>query len=1618
MIDPALVNAWDKAHESLEEFSISDGDIEAAFRLLDSLLYFYGAVNRQSPTTSSVKKYILPSLKKLEKCIAGGPGKGGRDLWITQIIDLSDLIITELHASASEIAGVSKDDWYMAVNPVRQAVKQNTTERDVEHLIEMAYNRGREFFREVGYNTWQQWWAADPDEVVSAIANDADLYNYATNFLDEEDDYDVRALLDAYKNGDLKGRYREPIILNPQMGPSRPLSLTQPEPWSPSKKDLGADEAKTLYTLASSRLTRKNSSVVVEARKSIFLAFNSDKTLAEKIGVPKKDLDKQIRKFSGLTATALETENRLNLSRSSEGEVTEIEHEYRWSGITNTSYLGRAVLDPDDMSSLFGKIHVEKGGEKSGYFHSPGSMLRHYIAQVALAIDTRMSYRDLEFKIGTFERHTVRGEFTPGRKPTITVRADSPFTVAHEMGHYLDFKFGREYGLDSYSLSDSKMINTTNEFYRSRYAHEHLRWAEKFHQFVDELMTRTDTRSEYTQRRHETFARFVSFFVTWTSKVATKRSFENSPFRDKFTDLDCRNWVRLLQEKSYLDANVPMRRRARISGDANVPMRRAGVEASLVTPKEFSAALSQAKEVDRRVKFLSDYSLEEYSHMKLFLTPDAQAGYAIKQDGDIVNLFNVSQIKGLGRQLVDQAIANGGTHLDAFEGKLTDLYRSKGFEEVKRVPFDPQYAPEGWTEEEGTPDIVYMQHSKASVSTRSVPRAMMEGMFLTRSAARADEADAQAAAALSGTRVQEVHNFHLSGPERIVGAVVITEDKVYPFDKRIWVDKHHATAAERAFAAGAAGNWEDFIFTDAFLTSRGELIDRFQSLLRFDVSESEQVYTAGYKSARGLEHYTQRTLVTTDPVYHGEGISGNESKRKRNDPENWVDRTYFYLEGTEPEQAFMGMKKYRAILPVEAKIYDMSSDPDNLALDCRNSIGYLNLSCYEKKIKDAGYFGFQNKSSAVPNAVAVFYPLSVELAEERTAAVGLGSYQPWGNFFGWEYTSSLHFAQPEEDTNLSRVEYYKRMMEADKPLPPIIVDAENNIIDGHHRWLAAEQLGIKKVPIEIDRLGSEQNEFDTHEPESIQDPYPSGQHLIGEMALTFTFVKEAGSTENYLASIGATPEVIGFIMEQAPELSKRLVNEVRKNPALSISDLQGLVSKFAGEKKYEPTKNEIDFANALDDPQVPGFRAWVLLTLKKMRARTWGEGNQNWFYKLPTGELEALHFLQTQYFPIRDWARALQIQIMSYSFKEASNAEKEWHASMVASDEGEFGKKYEEKNVVHQFSNGWTIQEVRTENDLTVEGEKMGHCVGGYCELVGRGDAAIYSLRDPKNEPHVTIEVSPQSTTEELGSTTPMPSQAMGWKVKQIKGKENKEPIPEYREMIKEWFVSLDRGNITMALEEEDLEEQLYLADFADWGDIISGAYPHENEYGILQGEALEKISPKIISSIAEGILDKATATGRGWRMNARHQKEAAEKALEALADLSWDADLAKIRKFVIPYKQPLSSCMEALEKELLKVQESFDYLPPEDMPPYPEEEDYPDSYDYERAVADYEKYEHELYDEAYRESPAGITMVAYDRWQERRATLGHKSPFDIVKMLENPETRDQALHLVEDTSD
>jgi hypothetical protein len=80
----------------------------------------------------------------------------------------------------------------------------------------------------------------------------------------------------------------------------------------------------------------------------------------------------------------------------------------------------------------------------------------------------------------------------------------------------------------------------------------------------------------------------------------------------------------------------------------------------------------------------------------------------------------------------------------------------------------------------------------------------------------------------------------------------------------------------------------------------------------------------------------------------------------------------------------------------------------------------------------------------------------------------------------------------------------------------------------------------------------------------------------------------------------------------------------------------------------------------------------------------------------------------------------------------------------------------------------------------------MGHCVGCYTDEVASGKSRIFTLRDKSNRPHATLEISPETYTDEYGEYTNKPGGRLN--ISQLKGKGNKPIIEKYRDQALDFF--------------------------------------------------------------------------------------------------------------------------------------------------------------------------------------------------------------------------------------
>jgi len=182
------------------------------------------------------------------------------------------------------------------------------------------------------------------------------------------------------------------------------------------------------------------------------------------------------------------------------------------------------------------------------------------------------------------------------------------------------------------------------------------------------------------------------------------------------------------------------------------------------------------------------------------------------------------------------------------------------------------------------------------------------------------------------------------------------------------------------------------------------------------------------------------------------------------------------------------------------------------------------------------------------------------------------------------------------------------------------------------------------------------------------------------------------------------------------------------------------------------------------------------------------------------------------------------------------------------------------------------------EDALKYEGDTLAHCVGGYCPDVIEGKSRIYSLRDDKGQPRVTIEVKPQNTQNYYSNMPPddrtkllnnameyyaqahpevsslrHPAQRIDMieeyltsqgitvpeKITQIKGFRNKKPADEFLPFVQDFVKSGQWSDVG------DLQNSGLLR--------IGGKYVDENKYREVAGD----LNPDYISNlINNGVKD------------------------------------------------------------------------------------------------------------------------------------------------------------------
>lgn len=410
----------------------------------------------------------------------------------------------------------------MTMDEAKQMIQRAFVIGGIYEWYDREYKNGDEWLRGVGV-----------DEVALNIENEYTLTEKYLNKLQGyiDGDFYVEDILEAYLNGTLVGKEKPKAK---RLDTSKDYRINDERFYSPQR----IKDAKKLLSVATQRMTDKNRKEVSDARAKV-LIFAHNKGASELLGMTQAELNKKLRAWSNYSAKARDISKRFNNG---------VAESNKWTGIENCSWLYKGTVTTKDLESLVKSVK----GASSDYE-------KMYIARTMLALDTHIDWSWLSFEFDTYNEVNKGKTFSvskclgyytnDGRK--IVVTHDKPHTVAHEMGHALDYQWARDLGFNYEALTE---VSRHTERITDA---ETKQFFENFRIFIDSLTDNGDIRSEYTQNPKEVFARFVARFVQWVENTGTGRNSyntETSYYNDKFTASHYIEFVKLLQEKAMLDA--------------------------------------------------------------------------------------------------------------------------------------------------------------------------------------------------------------------------------------------------------------------------------------------------------------------------------------------------------------------------------------------------------------------------------------------------------------------------------------------------------------------------------------------------------------------------------------------------------------------------------------------------------------------------------------------------------------------------------------------------------------------------------------------------------------------------------------------------------------------------------------------------------------------------------------------------------------------------------------------------------------------------------------------------------------------------------------------------------
>lgn len=204
-------------------------------------------------------------------------------------------------------------------------------------------------------------------------------------------------------------------------------------------------------------------------------------------------------------------------------------------------------------------------------------------------------------------------------------------------------------------------------------------------------------------------------------------------------------------------------------------------------------------------------------------------------------------------------------------------------------------------------------------------------------------------------------------------------------------------------------------------------------------------------------------------------------------------------------------------------------------------------------------------------------------------------------------------------------------------------------------------------------------------------------------------------------------------------LKQGVINDINKDSLAAVVNLDPYA------KNVNKSATELAYDEAIKEAKRINLRYWVwILRVKKNDPDA--RFDESIFHYLEEHDLDAE-------------------DIKDQSLEEINLKSQQWHNEQFA--EQEVGGTYKlgpESDEILLKIGAFTWVPVYSE-DALIEGAKMQNCIGGFCKPSDK--VKIFSLRNKFNNPHVSMSIKFDQTEKY-------------WYFSEIKGKQNRQPIPKY----------------------------------------------------------------------------------------------------------------------------------------------------------------------------------------------------------------------------------------------